>query len=179
MGHYHISGCYEGYAYYNGSTFRYQFGEEQAKGFLITLYDNISRYHYTQLIPVESYSYITINIDDIINQDPNTIINYIKHYKETHGINYIRVQYNNHTDNMNIVKNYFRTNSEVTLQELDKKSKQLQQIDKDISDQNSQYSYIVDDSIDDYTKFVMYMNQCEGKEFITVDELISILEKVG
>ena len=102
-----------------------------------------------------------------------------KHYKETHGINYIRVQYNNHTDNMNIVKNYFRTNSEVTLQELDKKSKQLQQIDKDISDQNSQYSYIVDDSIDDYTKFVMYMNQCEGKEFITVDELISILEKVG
>ena len=77
---------------------------------------------------------------------------------------------------MNIVRNYFRNNSTVVLQELDKKTRQLEQIDKDILEQNSLYSYILNNDIDDYTKFVMYMNQSEGGDFITVDELTTLLE---
>ena len=77
---------------------------------------------------------------------------------------------------MNIVRNYFRNNSTVVLQELDKKTRQLEQIDKDILEQNSLYSYILNNDIDDYTKFVMYMNQSEGGDFITVEELTTLLE---
>ena len=176
MGHYHINGCYETYAYYNGSPFRYKFGEESPKGFLITLYDSKNRYHYTKLIEIKSHSYITININDIINNDPKDIIEYIKHYKKSNNIDHIRVQFNNSNENMSIVRSYFRTNPNVVLQELDKKAKTLQQIDQSILEHNTQYSYIIDNNLDDYTKFVMYVNQNEGDDFITVEELIKLLE---
>lgn len=179
MGHYHISGCYEGYAYYHGSMFRYQFGEEQEKGFLITLYNQETRWHYTRLIPVKSHQYITININDLLNGDPKQIIEYIKSYKESHSIDFIRVQYNHANENMNIVRNYFRNNSQVVLDDIGRKDRQLQQIDQSIMEQNSQYSYILDKELDDYTKFIMYMNQCEGSEFITVQALMDILEGRG
>ena len=176
MGHYHISGCYDSYAYYNGSTFRYQFGEEQPKGFLITLYNPYTRYHYTQLVPVISHTYVTININDLINDDPKKIIEFIKSYKESHNIDFIRVQFNNANENMNIVRSYFRNKSEYTLQELDKKSKQLQRIDESLIELNDKYSYIIDNEMDDYTKLVTYINQSEGYDFITVEELVSLLE---
>ena len=176
MGHYHISGCYESHAYYHGSTFRYQFGEEQEKGFLATIYDQISRYHLTRLIPFISQKYITININDLIDEDPKKIIEYIKRYKETHGIDFIRVQYNTVTDNINITKQYFRTNQNVVMQELDKKARTLKQIDQTLAEHNAQYGYIADPELDDYTKFVMYVNQQEKSECITVEDLISILE---
>lgn len=176
MGHYHVSSCYENYAYYNGSAFRWHFGEEQEKGFLVTLYDDQSRYHYTELVSIKSHKYITININDILTNDPKSIIEYIKNYKEQNGIDYIRVQFNNANDNINIVRNYFRNNTSVTLHELDRKSKQLEQIDINNLEQQQQYSYIIDPQMTDYQKFVMYINQQEGKEFITVDELINLLE---
>ena len=74
-----------------------------------------------------------------INQDKKDIEDLIK---EVNNIDYIRVQFNNANENMNIVRNYFRNNSTVVLQELDKKTRQLEQIDKDILEQNSLYSYI-------------------------------------
>ena len=41
----------------------------------------------------------------------------------------------------------------------------------------NEYSYILDDNLTGYEKFTRYINQNEGYEFITVDELISILEE--
>ena len=127
-------------------------------------------------MPIISHTYVTININDLINDDPKKIIEFIKQHKEANNIDFIRVQFNSANENMNIVRSYFRNNSTVFLQELDKKSRQLEQIDQSVLNQNSQYSYILDNELDDYTKFVMYMNQCEGSEFITVDELVSLLE---
>ena len=77
---------------------------------------------------------------------------------------------------MNIVRNYFRTNGFVKLQELDKKERQLERIDQEMLEKNQQYSYIIDPSIGEYDKFVMYINQNEGFDFITTDELINLLE---
>lgn len=177
MGHYHIPGCYEQYAYYNGSAFRFRFGEEQPKGFLVTLYNQYTREHYTELVRINSHSYVTINIDSLINEDPRKIIDYIKHEKEVNNIDFIRVQFNSVNENMNIVRNYFRNNSTVTLQELNRKSRQLEQIDQSIQEQNSQYAYILDNNLDDYTKFCMYVNQNENSEYITVEELMELLEE--
>lgn len=176
MGHYHIPGCYEEYAYYNGSPLRFRFGEEQEKGFLVTIMNNLTRRHYTELIPIDSYIYNTINIDHILESDPKDIIAYIKQIKEEQGIDFIRVQFNNANENMNIVRNYFRNSNSVKLQDLGKKDKQIQMIDDNILKQNQKYSYILDTEISDYDKFIMYMNQNEGYDFITYDELIKLLE---
>ena len=77
---------------------------------------------------------------------------------------------------MNIVRNYFRTSNHIKLDELDKKDRQMQEVDQTILEQNKQYSYILDNGIDDYSKFVMYVNQNEGYDFISTDELIKLLE---
>jgi len=176
MGHYHIAGCYEQYAYYNGSALRYRFGEESEKGFLVTVYNQYSRFHYTELVPIVSKKYVTISINDLLDKDPKIIIDHILKYQQEHGIDYIRVQFNNGNDNINVVKAYFRTNQTVVLQELDKKLRLIEEIDKTTLEQNQQYSYILDHNIDDYTKFVMYVNQYEGSDFITVEELVKLLE---
>ena len=176
MGHYHIPSVYESYAYYNGSAFRFRFGEEEDKGFLLTLFNPFTRMHYTELIPIISHTYSTINIDHLINDDPKRIIDWIKSEKANRGIDFIRVQFNNANENMNIVRNYFRNVGNVKLQELGKKEKQIQQIDQEVLQQNQEYSYIIDSSIGDYDKFVMYINQQEGYDFITSDELIKLLE---
>ena len=175
-GHYHIAGCYESYMYYNGSPLRFKFGEEQTKGFMITLYNPINRWHYNELIPIDSYIYTNINIDHLINEDTKKIIEYIKDKKEKNGIDFIRVQFNNAGENMNVVRSYFRNTANVKLQELNKKEKQQQQIDSAVLEKYNEYSYILDNSIDDYSKFCMYMNQNEGYEFITSQELIELLE---
>ena len=132
--------------------------------------------HYTELIPIISHTYSTINIDHLINEDPKRIIDWIKSEKANRGIDFIRVQFNNANENMNIVRNYFRNVGNVKLQELGKKEKQIQQIDQEVLQQNQEYSYIIDSSIGDYDKFVMYINQQEGYDFITSDELIKLLE---
>ena len=176
MGHYHIPSVYDGYAYYNGSAFRFRFGEEEEKGFLITLYNKYTRQHYTELIPIKSHTYSTININHLLNEDPKKIIDWIKSEKQNRNIDFIRVQFNNAGQNMDIVRNYFRTSTNIKLHELDRKDKQMQQIDQEILEKNQEYSYILDTSINDYDKFVMYMNQNEGYDFITSEELINLLE---
>lgn len=177
MGHYHISSCYDNYAYYNGSPFRWQFGEEQDKGFLVTLYNRYSRRHCTELIPIESYKYITININDIINNDPKYIIEYIKNQKEVNHIDYIRLQYDTNNENINIARTYFRNQTNIVFQELNRKNNQLLEIDTGLKEMQNKYSYITDPNIDDYHKFVQYINQQEKCQFITVEDLIKILER--
>lgn len=177
MGHYHIPSAYDGFAYYNGSAFRFQFGEEEQKGFLMTLYNPLYRTHYTELIPIQSHTYSTINIDHLVNDPPERIIEWIKTEKANRGIDFIRVQFNNNTENMNIVRNYFRTSGNVKLQDMGAQERQLARIDEKIIEQNSQWSYIISQDMSDYEKFVRYVNDNEGCEFITVEELIKLLEE--
>ena len=176
-GHYHTPICLEEYMYYNGSAFRYEFGQEEEKGFLVTLYDKVNHTHCTNLVPIKSHTYITININDLINEDPTKIIEYIKTYKQTNNIDFIRVQFNNSNENMNIVRAYFRNISNVKIDQIDKSQTQKREISESIQKINQQYSYILDDNeSSEYDKFVSYVNQNEGCDFITVDELVSLLE---
>ena len=162
--------------YYNGSPLRYEFGQEQPKGFMITLYDPVGRMHYTKLIEIDSYIYNTINIDHLINEDPKKIIEFIKHEKEVNNIDFIRVQFNNPNENMNVVRSYFRNIGNVKLQEMNKKERQSEQIDAAVLQRFNEYNYILDNKISDYDKFCMYVNQNEGYEFISSAELIELLE---
>ena len=78
---------------------------------------------------------------------------------------------------MNVVRSYFRNSGNVKLQEMNKKEKQAQQIDSAVLEKFSQYDYILDPEVSDYNKFCMYVNQSEGYDFITSDELINLLEE--
>ena len=176
MGHYHTPGCYDTYAYYNGCPIRYKFGEEETKGFMITIYNPDTRQHYTELIPIQSHIYATINIDHLINEDPRNIIQWIKDKKFNDGIDFIRVQFNNNTDNMTVVRNYFKNNSHIKFQEIDKKKKEFERINQEILETNQQYSFILDPNINEYDKITKYINKNEGYDFITSDELIKLLE---
>ena len=60
---------------------------------------------------------------------------------------------------------------------MNKKEKQAQQIDSAVLEKFSQYDYMLNSEISDYNKFCMYVNQNEGYEFITSDELINLLEE--
>ena len=175
-GHYHIAQCYEQYIYYNGSPIRYQFGQEQEKGFLITLYEPDTRRHFTKLIPIHSYIYNTINIDHLVKEDPKKIVEYIKMIKERDGIDFIRVQFNDPNENMQVVRNYFRNVNNVKLQELNRKEKQNNQIEAQMNEKNQQYEYILDQNIDPYMKLVKYVNDLEGYDYISSEELINLLE---
>lgn len=175
-GHIHVAGCFSEYMYYNGSPLRFRFGEEQEKGFLITLYNRMSRMHHTELVPIDSYIYRTITIDHLLNEDPKTIIEYIKHEKEVNHIDYIRVQFSNANENMNVVRNYFRTIGNVKLDETNKKEQRTQEVDQAVLNRINEYSYILDNEISEYDKFIQYVNQNEGYEFITSEELINLLE---
>ena len=62
------------------------------------------------------------------------------------------------------------------LQELNKKEKQAQQIDSAVLEKFSQYDYMLDPEVSDYSKFCMYVNQSEGYDYTTADELINLLE---
>ena len=141
-----------------------------------TLYDPIGRMHYTKLIEIDSYIYNTINIDHLINEDPKKIIEFIKHEKEVNNIDFIRVQFNNPNENMNVVRSYFRNIGNVKLQEMNKKERQSEQIDAAVLQRFNEYNYILDNKISDYDKFCMYVNQNEGYEFISSAELIELLE---
>lgn len=114
-GHIHTGGCFNSYFYYTSSPLRWRFGEEQPKGFLIVLYDLVSRYHYTYLQEVKSFTYKTVNLSDIVNNDPDDIINYINYLKESENIDYIRVQFDVPIEQskMDIIHNYYKTNNTV------------------------------------------------------------------
>jgi hypothetical protein len=43
--------------------------------------------------------------------------------------------------------------------------------------QNETYGYLMDNSISDLDRFVMYINNSEGYQFITVDKLSELLSE--
>lgn len=175
-GHVHTPGVYGGHMYYNGSALRFRFGEEEEKGFGIVLYDNVSRRYTYNLVPIKSQKYITLNIENMVNSDPAEIIEYVKNKQITEGIDFIRLQFTTLTDSMNIIRSYFHSSSSVKIHQIENTKTKLEEINKQITQSNSETSYLIDPSISDYDKFVMYINHEQGCNYITVDELIKLLE---
>ena len=178
-GHVHVPGCLNRDFYYCGSPLRWKFGEEQTKGFMIFLYDMDTRYYYTHMIPIESFRYITVNIDHIIDSDPKVIIDYINNLKETQNIHYLRLEIKSdaNADTMNIIKEYFHTNNTVKFkQEKAVKPNGVQNNDGTISSYDD-YSYLFDPSLNEYDRLAKYINDREGSIIVNADTIKSILEE--
>lgn len=177
-GHVHKSGCFNGFYYYCGCPYRWKFGEEEDKGFLILGHDLDTQYHYVEFMKIESFRYDTIFLDQLISEDPKEIIDYINQLKQEQGIDYIKVKFRYPITGYNktVINNYYRTNPYVTPDFSETKKDELKKQEV-LDDQNIQYSYLMDKDMNDFDRFVKYVNDNEGCEFITVQKLNELLSE--
>ena len=178
-GHVHKSGCFQGFYYYCGSPYRWKFGEEEEKGFLIVAHDLDTQIHYVDFQPITSFRYDTIFLDELVSEDPKKICDYINERRIREGIDFIKVKFRVPIapSSKTIINNYYRNNPTTFVEfmppEEVEKAKQEEAI------MNSQYNYLIDSTISDFERFVRFVNESEGEEFITVQELTRLLaEKI-
>lgn len=176
-GHVHVPGCFNSHFYYSGSPIRFNFGEEQEKGFLLIYYNLDNGDYYPHLIPVKSFRYDTINVDELISQDPKDVIKYINMLREE-GIDYIRIQFGKEvpSENLAIIKEYYKNNGRIKFKLLEDKSTQITSEPKD-SDKYGKFKYLFDDNISPYVKLATYINDKENCMFTTGDEIKKIIEE--
>ena len=175
-GHVHVQGCYQNHIYYSGSPLRWKFGEEQEKGFLICLYDKFTHQYSVNFQPVKSFSYVTINLDNMVNVDPKEIINHIINLK-MNGIDFLKIKFGNATTSTDAVKQYFSTRPDIKIDVQDSGFIQTIKENQKTNSKFSQYDYLLDPNLNEYEKLTRYINQNKGEEYITTDELIKILSE--
>lgn len=176
-GHVHKPGCFQGFYYYCGCPYRWKFGEEEDKGYLILVHNLDSNLHYVDFEKIESFRYDTIFLDELVSNDPKKICDYINSRKEKEGIDYIKVKFRVPIEgyNQTIINNYYRNNPS-TFVEFMSPSETLKESESQVSI-DAKYDYLMDKSISDFDRFVRYVNENEGHQFITVEELTRILDE--
>lgn len=181
FGHVHVPGCFHKYCYYCGSPIRYSFGEEQEKGFFIVLHNLDTQQHYAHLEPIKSFRYDTIDIDSMLIDDPKNVISYINELQQS-GIDYIRLEYKKElTDieisNLQLLKSYYKNKSNIKIKQPRIKKQESLKINDEILDKYKDYEFILDKNLSPYEILSKYINKQKGCEYITCEELKSILEE--
>ena len=96
--------------------------------------------------------------------------------KENEGIDFIKVKFRVPVANYNktIINNYYR-NDKTTFVEFS----QTEEIEKAKEEafSSTEYNYLVDNSISDMERFVRYVNEKEGSQFISVEQLTKLLNE--
>lgn len=182
-GHVHTAMCLQQHMYYLSSPIRWRFGEEAEKGYAIVLLDrNTYRYDYN-FMPINSFIYKTIGINDLSSTDPNAIIDYLNKLKAS-GVDYIRLNCTGlYPYQVSILAKYVRehANSGIKLQNAVTQSANGELISAEVNTEEANKldgplaQILLNDSLDEYTKFVMYLNLNEGDEYMTVDRLKKLL----
>lgn len=174
-GHVHVGGCFQKDFYYGGSPLRWKFGEEQEKGFMILLYDMDNRRYYPYMVPVKSFRYDTINIDELMTGDPKEVIQYIDRLKEEDNIDYLRIEFNDEvpTENMNIIRQYYQNNGKIKLKINKIKDIKNSSIDEKTIDK---YNYIFDKNLSPYEILARYINEQEKSVLIDAETIKNFME---
>lgn len=180
-GHVHTGPAVHGFCYYNGSPIRWNFGEEETKGFQLVLYDMDTRYYYIHKEPVHSFRYDTISIDDIIMTDPQKVISYINDLREKEGIDYIRLKCVSNYDTqdaLNIIKEYYRTDKTVKFKFDKEMSPDEKSFDQQTTAMYDKYSYLFDKSMSTYEIFARFINDNQSDIIVTAGDIIDALKEV-
>ena len=180
-GHIHQPQCFHGYYYYCGSACRMSFAETGTHGFLLCNQDLDTGIHYTELVPIESFRYETIYLDELVSEDPKLIVDYINNLKASKDIDYIKVRFRCDVSGSNrtIINNYYRNTSNTVVEFNDSiDMKNEAQLHESISS-NDTYNYLLDPKLSDFDRFVKYVNDSEGYQFITVNKLTELLSEKG
>ena len=174
-GHVHKAACFESYMYYVSNPVRYRFGEEEEKGYGIVLHSPMG--HLYHFCPITSFRYDTIDISSIAYNDPSQIITYLDNIK-AQGIDHIRIDFSSKSDftAQNLVERYYANDPTITIKRYtDSSSKEKPVIENAIDEKYNKMDFLIDPSVDSYTKFVNFVNYNEGKTILTVDQLKAIL----
>ena len=174
-GHVHIAQCLKSHFYYTGSPYRWCFGEEQPKGFMVLCHDLDTGYYYNHFEEITSFRYDTVDLDNLLLSDPKQVIEYLDNLN-AQGVHYIKLKIRSINPTNVIIKDYYRNKKYVTVEDNTRQEEALEK-SKDIINQYEELSFLNDPSIDEYTKYCMYVNHYEGENFVTVDRLKKILEE--
>lgn len=176
-GHVHTPGCFNGYFYYCGSPYNWQFGEPNSKGFLMVLHNLNTHEHYVHLETIQSFKYETINLDHLLKSDPKDIIEYVNTV-QSKGIDFVRIEFNevNTTPNANldIVKQFYSNNAKVKLKI--NKSDTIEQLSLENAEDNSKYDYMYDKELSPYDILSKYIEEKEGCVYVTAEEIKQFVE---
>ena len=175
-GHVHVSNCFNDHIYYSGSPLRWQFGEEDPKGFIVLLLDPFTHQYYVHLEEITSFKYCTYNLSDLTSMSPDQIIREISLLK-SRGVDYIKIKFDNANENTNIVKEYYKNSFDTVIDVENAEFVRAIQENQKINDKYAQYNYILDPNLSPYEIFVRYVNQQQGSQFITVDDLQKLLSE--
>lgn len=176
-GHVHKAMCLEKYMYYTSNPIRFQHGEEEEKGFMILFHNLDNHSHYVHFEPIKSFLYSTIEINYLKHRDPNEIITYLNNLK-ANGVDYIRIVFSGIPPETElVVRDYYKNNKYFSFKDnvYDKRNREVINMTEDINDKYSNMGFLLDPAIDEYTKFVMFINYNKGEDFITVDKLKKVL----
>lgn len=175
-GHVHKAACFDSYIYYVSNPIRYRFGEEEEKGYGIVLH-NPTKGHLYKFMPIKSFRYDTININDIKYSDPNDVIKYLD-MLQNNGIDYIRIDFSSKQDDttQTLLEKYYSNNPTISIKRYTPPTEK-QKIEEEAISYNrfKGLEFLVDNTLDSYSKFVQFINHNEGENFITVPQLKAIL----
>lgn len=174
-GHVHVCQCLENHFYYTGSPYRWCYGEEQPKGFLILLHNLDTRRYCIHFEEITSFRYDTINLDDILGKDPKIVIDYIKNLKAK-GIDNIRVEFTKENDNLAIIKDFYKSDNKVIIKYDAKARKEKEQAEL-LKKKYDNYNFILDKNLSPYEILARYVNQNLGYAYITSNDLIELLKE--
>lgn len=175
-GHVHKAMCLNGYIYYCSNPIRYRFGEEEDKGFVIMLHDRATYAHSMNFIPIESFRYDTIDIRQLEYSDPNAVIQYLDNLLVS-GIDNIRIDFSNLNEpaTQKIIEQYYTNNPNVAIKRYVNKDTPSVNTTEEIQSKYSDLDFLLDPTIDSYTKFVNFINHNMGSQYITVERLKTVL----
>ena len=179
-GHVHKPGCFSNHFYYCGSPYRWRFDDDHKKGFILVGQNLDTSIYYLDYEEIFSDVYKTFTFEELINNNPKDTIDYIDNLKNTQGINYIKIKFNNdisQSDRMSISNNYRNDNSVVL--EFYSQDREIQkQAEQKMKEDQETYGFLLDKSISDEQKFVMWVNHLKNDEvYLTVDELKELLKE--
>lgn len=176
-GHVHIRGTFKEDFHYSGSPLRYKFGEEEEKGFFILIHNIKERKYLLHFEPITSFRYDTINLDYMIDQDPKTIIDYLRKLS-SEGIDYLRIIITkNNPRTVELLKNFYRNKNNVKI-ETDFEQQRIKQELNTINKDYMKYNYLFDKNLSPEQKLIQYINQEEGNDFWTVDKFINFMSYI-
>jgi vacuolar-type H+-ATPase subunit I/STV1 len=113
----------------------------------------------------------------MLQDDPKRIIDYIT-YLKSQGVDYLRVKFTKSVeDKINILKNYYRTKSNITI-ETDFEQEQVRKEIQTLGDKYKEYDYLFDKNLSSNEILVRYMNQSEKTDYWTVDNLTQFLHDI-
>lgn len=177
-GHIHKPQTFNDHFYYCGSPYRWRFDDDHFKGFIMMAYNLNTRQYYLEYKEIISDNYKTIDIQNLINNDPIETIKYIKDLKESQGIDYIRIKFNSAISGSSriTINNQFRNDESVTLEFFSPEREIAKQAEEKIKEDNEKFSFLLDPKLTDEQKFVLWVNHLkQDDQFLTVEELENLL----